>query len=89
MGRCSLGSRGSVYGPLAVFYEQGKETSVFIKYRRIYLYGRWLSGSAWPVGGKFVDKSTKLTCLEITGYRMKYSKVLRLLELQIRRGRKV
>jgi len=44
-----------------------------------------------PLGlsGKFVEKSTKLTCLEITGYRIKYSTVLWLIELQIRRGRKV
>jgi len=39
--------------------------------------------------GNFFAKSTKLTHLEITGYRIKYSTVLRLLELQIRRGRKV
>jgi hypothetical protein len=26
--------------------------------------------------GKFVENSTKLTCLEITGYRIKYSRVL-------------
>ena len=39
--------------------------------------------------GKFVYNSTKLTFLEITGYRIKYSTVLWLLELQIRRGRKV
>jgi hypothetical protein len=26
--------------------------------------------------GKFVDNSTKLTCLEITGYRINYSSVL-------------
>jgi len=38
--------------------------------------------------GKFVDNSTKLTCLEITGYRIKYRTVLWLLELHIRRGRK-
>ena len=38
--------------------------------------------------GKFVQNSTKLTCLEITGYRIKYSRVLWLLELQIRCGRK-
>ena len=38
---------------------------------------------------KFVNNSTKLTCLEITGYRIKYSTVLWLLKLQIRRGRKV
>jgi hypothetical protein len=35
---------------------------------------------------KFLENSTKLICLEITGYRIKYSTVLRLLELQIRRG---
>jgi len=39
--------------------------------------------------GKFVDNCTKLTCLQITGYRIKYSTVLWLLELQIRQGRKV
>ena len=39
--------------------------------------------------GKSVDNSTKLTCLEITGYRIKYCTVLWLLELQIRCGRKV
>jgi hypothetical protein len=39
--------------------------------------------------GKFVENSTKLTCLEITGYQIKYSTVLWFLELQIRRGRKV
>jgi len=36
--------------------------------------------------GIFVDNSTKLTCLEITGYQIKYSTVLWLIELQIRRG---
>ena len=39
--------------------------------------------------GKFVQNSTKLTCLETTGYRIKCSTVLWLLELQVRRGRKV
>jgi len=39
--------------------------------------------------GKFVENSIKLTCLEITVYRIKYSTVLWLLELQIRPGRKV
>ena len=38
--------------------------------------------------GKSVENSTKLTGLEITGYRMKYSTTLRFLEIQIRRGRK-
>jgi len=39
--------------------------------------------------GKFEQNSTKLTCLYITCYRIKYSTVLWLLELQIRRDRKV
>ena len=26
--------------------------------------------------GKFVENSTKLTCLEITGYRIQYSRLL-------------
>ena len=38
---------------------------------------------------KCAENSTKLTCLEIIGYRIKYSTVLWLLELPIRRGRKV
>ena len=38
---------------------------------------------------KYVENSTKLICLLITGFRIKYSTVLWLLELQIRRGRKV
>jgi len=39
--------------------------------------------------GRFVDNSKIRTCLEITGYRIKYSTVLWCLELQIRLGRKV
>ena len=39
--------------------------------------------------GKFVLNSTTLTCIEINGYRNKYSTMLWPLELQIRRGRKV
>jgi len=39
--------------------------------------------------GKFVENSTQLTCLEITGYRIEYSAVLWPLEFQIGRGRKV
>jgi hypothetical protein len=38
--------------------------------------------------GISTENSTKLTCLEITGYRIKYSTVFWLLELQIRRGRR-
>jgi hypothetical protein len=39
--------------------------------------------------GKFVENSTKLTCLEITGYQIKNSSVLWLIELHIRCGQKV
>ena len=39
--------------------------------------------------GKSVQNSTKLTCLEITGYRIKYNTVLWLQELRFRRCRKV
>ena len=38
---------------------------------------------------KFAQNSTELTCLEITDYLIKYRTVLWLVELQIRRGRKV
>jgi len=41
------------------------------------------------LSGKFVENLKKITFLEITGYRIKYSTVLWLTELQIRRGRKV
>jgi hypothetical protein len=47
-------------------------------------FSDWLSFS-----GKFVENSIKPNCPEITGYRMKYSTALWLLELQMRRGRKV
>jgi hypothetical protein len=36
--------------------------------------------------GKFVENSTQLTCLEITGFRIKNGTVLWLLVLHIRRG---
>jgi hypothetical protein len=36
--------------------------------------------------GKYVQNSTKLTCLEITGYLIKYSTVFWLLELQTAHG---
>jgi hypothetical protein len=38
---------------------------------------------------KYVENSTKLTYLVNTGYLIKHSTVLWLLELQIKRGRKV
>ena len=56
--------------------------------------GRRLSGSPiiWIGFALRVNLSrilTKLSCLKITGYRIKYSTVLWLPEIQIRRGRKV
>ena len=41
------------------------------------------------LSGKFVENSTKLTCLDITGYQIKYSAGLWLIELHIIRVRKV
>jgi hypothetical protein len=58
-----------------------------IQYNSLYQntgYPDWLG----PLD-KFVDNSTKLTCLEITGYLIKYSTVLWLLELQMRHGKNV
>jgi len=51
---------------------------------RVSNYPEWFG-----LSGKFVENYTKLTCLEITSYRIKYSTVLWLLELQIRCGRNV
>jgi len=47
----------------------------------LYVSGSWLSGSqiirnSLALLGIFVDNSTKLTCLEITGGRIKYSTML-------------
>jgi hypothetical protein len=55
---------------------------------------RWLYGnSSYPdrlgSSGKFVENRSKLTGLEITGYWIKSNTVLWLLELKVRRGRKV
>jgi hypothetical protein len=49
-------------------------------------YPDWLGSSS-----NFVENSTKLICLEITGYRVEYStvKCCDCVELQTRRGQKV
>jgi hypothetical protein len=65
-----------------------------LKYRRTPLIRKLvirISNNPYRLGpsGKFAENSTKLTCLEITGNRIKCSAVLWLLELPIRRGRKV
>ena len=53
-----------------------------------HLSGPWSSGSAWPLR-KIVEKSRKISCLEMGGNRIKCSTVLWLLNIQVRRGRKV
>ena len=55
----------------------------------LHLPGLPIFRNGLALGGKFVENSTKLTCLEITGYRIKCSVALWLLELQIQGGRKV
>ena len=54
----------------------------------LHLSGRWLfRNPTYPDGldrsGKFVENFTKLICIEIAGYHIKYDTVLWLLELQI------
>ena len=55
-------------------------------YIYIYIYSRTHPDAGYPdrlvSSGKFVENSTKLTCLEITGFRIEYSTVLWLLELK-------
>jgi len=41
------------------------------------------------LSGKFDENSIKITCLEISGLRIKYCAMFWLTELQTRRGRKV
>jgi len=57
----------------------------------VHLSEYWLPDYPDRLGpsGKFVENSTKLSCLEIMGYWIKHLTVLRLLELQIRRNRNV
>jgi hypothetical protein len=63
-----------------------------MKYNRIPLIRKLvIRNTSYPdrfgPAGKFVENSTKVSCLEITGYRIKYSAMLLwLLELQIRLG---
>jgi hypothetical protein len=49
----------------------------------LHLSGHWLSGSAWPFGLKVIENSIKLSYLEITGYQIKYSTMLKLLERNV------
>jgi hypothetical protein len=55
---------------------------------KLHLSGPSIIRIGLALGVKLSRILQKLTCLEITGYRIKYNTVLRLLELQIRRGRK-
>jgi hypothetical protein len=60
---------------------------------KFFMHNQQIYNAGYPdrlgPSGKSVENFTELTCLEITGYGIKYRIVLRLLELQIRRGRKV
>jgi hypothetical protein len=61
---------------------------IFVYYRNplIHILVNWIASYPDHLGrlGKFVKNSTKPTCLEITGYQIKYCTVLWLLELHIR-----
>ena len=52
-----------------------------------------LSDAGYPdrlyPSGKFVGNSAKEICLEVTGHQLRYSTLFWLIEIQIRRGRKV
>jgi len=81
---------------LRLKFRKNKHSSTFVNFHRSTLkiqHNCTYPDTGYPDQldplGKFVENSTQLTCLEITGYRTKYSTVLWLLELQIRRGRKV
>jgi len=68
--------------------------SCWYKYSRSLLIRTLISGSPVILIGlvlwaKFVEISTELTWLKVTGYRIKHSRVLWLIELQISLGRKV
>jgi len=87
-----------------IFHKQFADKQLFITYLRptfhIPTYNRYQTqySSTHPDAGypdwlgpsrKFVMNSTNLSFLAITVYQIKYSTVLWLPELQIRRGRKV
>jgi hypothetical protein len=79
--------------PLPRTRHQSSDISV-VKYSRTPLIRTLVSRTtSYPdrlgPSSKFVENSPKLTCLEISSYRIKYSTVLWLTEIQIRRGRKV
>jgi hypothetical protein len=79
---------------MAVPYEHRNKPSVFIKYSRTPLIRTLVIRIAsypdrFGLSGKYVENSTKLTCLEITGYRIQYNTGLWLLKRHITRDRKV
>ena len=69
-------------------------TVIFLKYSRPLIIRTMVIRIAdypdrFGPSGKFVENSTKISCLGINGYRIKYSTVSWLLELHIRHGPKV
>jgi hypothetical protein len=75
---CELGNQWRAVSTNTVPYLGLSETPI----TRIACYADLLGPS-----GKCVQNSTELACLEIAGYRIKYSTVLWHLDLQIRRDR--
>jgi len=63
--------------------------SVGSKYSRPPLIRTLVNRMGWAYWNKFVENSTKLICIEITDYRIKYNTSLWLTELEFWRGLKV
>jgi len=64
------------------------ENSIILLIRKLVIRNSNYADRLGP-SGKFVENSTELTFLETTGYWIKYSTLLRLIEPKIRRGRRV
>ena len=77
-----VGGKNTIGRTAAVLKKPHKATFTFTFIRTLVIHRLCPSG-------KLVENSTKITCLEITCYRIKYSTVLWLLKLHIWRGRKV
>jgi hypothetical protein len=60
----------------------GEREKKYIRTPVIQMQANWIANLLGP-SDKFVEYSTKLTCLEITGDCIKYSTVYWLLELQM------
>jgi len=68
-------------------FGSGWKDSIYLQQNSTYLDAGY-TDSLGPLG-KFVENSKEIMCHEITGYPIRYSRALWLLELEIRRGRKL